>query len=208
MARPRVVILSAGASRRLGQPKALAQLPGGQPLFRLIRAATQATGVAPIVVTGAHHGKIAEALSTTPDAAHALVCYNPNWANGRTGSLICAAELAGPHDVCVLPVDHPRIGTELLDALFEEWERKASPANGWLAPASGDPPKPGHPIVIGRDLIASLLAQKETWQGLPLSQLRAQAAPLWMLPTDDATIHENLDRPSDLEALRAIDTPR
>lgn len=200
-----MVLLAAGASRRLGQPKALAELPQGTPLARLSRAATEAAGRPPTLVTGAHHAELCAAAEDLPPAFRPLICHNPVWERGRTGSLISAAREIGPTDLCVLPIDHPRISSGLLERLFSEWRVQGAPARGWLAPAHGSPPVPGHPIVIGRALVGLLLEDPTPWQARPLFELRSQADPLWLLPVDDPTILENLDLPEDLAALRELD---
>ena len=61
--KPALVVLAAGASRRLGECKALVDLNGSSPLERLLRAGGPASHGPVLVVTGAHHGEIAEALA-------------------------------------------------------------------------------------------------------------------------------------------------
>ncbi len=217
MGTPRVVILAAGASRRLGQPKALVELPGGRPVTRLVAAARAAGDEHPLVVAGAHFAEIEVELRRALRASTPIeACHNLAWERGRTGSLVVAAERTGAVDLCVLPVDHPRIDSALLTALFAAWEEAGSPPLGWLAPGfrAAHPEdtqspeatlRPGHPVVIGAQLVARLLADPETWSTRPLFELRQAATPLWMLPTRDVAVVENLDRPEDLEVIRARD---
>lgn len=207
---PSIVILAAGASSRLGQPKALVELPGGLPIVRLVKASLLASGHTPVVVTGAHHEAIQNALESAFENGPLLgdsvrVCRNTNWKTGRTGSLIAAAAMTGQVDLCVLPVDHPRISSASLEALLAEWAHAGSPAKGWLAPGCGNPMRPGHPVVIGRGLIGLLLSSIETWSQRPLHDLRKLSETLWMLPTKEISVLENLDRPEDLERIRRRD---
>jgi len=213
---PHVVILAAGASRRLGQPKALVDLPGGKPVTRLVRASHAAGDNRPLVVAGAHFDEIAEALhvafgSAADPAGRASfeLCPNPDWERGRTGSLVAAAARTGAVDLCVLPVDHPRVSAALLRALFDEWAAAGAPPLGWLAPGHRAAPdsalRPGHPVVLGSSLVARLCREPEAWSARPLFELRQAATPLWMLPTEDAAVIENLDRPEDLAQIRADD---
>ncbi len=203
---PRVVILAAGASRRLGEPKALVDLPGGRPVTRLVRAAREACGEDPLVITGAHHAEITAALAADLGDAAPASLFNPGWQAGRTGGLLLASRHAPGRDLCVLPVDHPRVDAALLTAIFDEWAAAGAPPRGWLAPGhasrKGDSPRPGHPIVIGRELAAGL---ESFGPDRPLRDLRATAEPLWLLPTDEVCVLENLDRPADLEEIRRAD---
>jgi CTP:molybdopterin cytidylyltransferase MocA len=142
---PAVIILAAGASVRLGQPKALCELPGGLPVLRLLRAAREAfpasASCAPhvIIVTGAHHDPIAAALEqagedTRPLAEGGLLLRNSSWELGRTSSIQLSAKACPGRDVLIAPVDHPRINAQLLGLLLEAWKEHGSPARGWLAP--------------------------------------------------------------------------
>ena len=51
------VILAAGASRRLGEPKALADLGGRSVIQRLVEVLGELPA-APLVITGHHHAEI------------------------------------------------------------------------------------------------------------------------------------------------------
>ena len=223
----RLVLLAAGASSRLGQPKALAPLPQGTPLERLLRAMhwAQVSSEAPLLITGRHDAEIRAALCGLPAVEQPNCHFNPDWATGRTTSILTAARHATDRDLLIAPVDHPRISSRLLHALCAEWQQRGAPARGWLAPGSAlaDPPnklrkssstdagtlRAGHPIVVGRDLIAVLLSAAASWSTRPLRDLRALADPLWMWPVldtlDALAIHENLDTPADLAALTRRD---
>ena len=88
------MVLAAGASRRLGEPKALADLGGRSALARLC-AALAANGGAPVlVVTGRHDAEIrahAEAEGLDVELLH-----NPDWERGRTSSVARASWSFGP----------------------------------------------------------------------------------------------------------------
>lgn len=223
-----MVLLAAGASSRLGQPKALTPLPQGTPLKRLLQAmhAAAVGPQAPLLITGRHDAEIRAALRNLPQAVQPSCHFNPDWATGRTTSIITAAQQASGQDLCIVPVDHPRLSSRLLRELCAEWQRRDAPAFGWLAPGnarasnrtelSKSPSiatqdlRPGHPIVIGRDLLTAMLNDASGWSARPLRELRQQAEPLWMWPVthplDALAIHENLDTPADLIALTQRDT--
>jgi len=78
-----VIILAAGASRRMGTPKQLL-LVGGKPL--VVRAAEAALGSSAwpvIVVVGAHAEKIRPPLAQLP----VIIADNPAWAEGMAASI-------------------------------------------------------------------------------------------------------------------------
>jgi molybdenum cofactor cytidylyltransferase len=89
------IILAAGASSRLGEPKQLLRFEGRPLLVRAIEA-TLASGAAPIVVVlGAHAEKIRPVLHGLP----ILIADNPAWAEGMSSSLrvgLNALEAAAP----------------------------------------------------------------------------------------------------------------
>lgn len=198
-ASPRVVLLCAGASSRLGEPKALALIGGRRVLERLAEAA-RSVDPAPLVVTGKHHAEI------EPVALElGLTCLrNTAWSEGRTGGLQLAAREAPGRDLLVSPADVPLVAPRTVRALAERWAAAGAPPEGWLAPAHaipGERRRFGHPILIGRGLVAAPL--EALGAGASLRQLREQAAPLLALDVDDPAILDDLDTPADLARLRA-----
>jgi len=200
----RLVVLCAGASRRLGQPKALAALgpaPGDRALLRLLAAGAALGDRQPLVVTGAEHERLLACLPANVEWVH-----NPEWRAGRTGSVRCAVARRAEADLCLAPVDVPRVSGATFAALAAAWARAGEPPGGWLAPCVPGPTgrRHGHPVVIGRRLLEDL-------QDLPpdraLHALRQRAAPLLELEVDDPTILEDLDTPLDLSRLRAAGIP-
>ena len=152
-----VVVLAAGASRRLGEPKALARIGDRTALQHLALAARTLTGgPRTLVVTGAHHEEIAahvEASALDVDVAH-----NPDWAQGRTGSVAVGAAARPGMDLVVAPIDAPLVPGEVFEALEREWKARGAPLAGWLAPATDGGSRYGHPVVLGRELARSAAA--------------------------------------------------
>lgn len=186
------VILAAGASRRLGQCKALVELDGRTILAALVEAARALGSAPPLVVAGAHAEEIAAQL---PEGCELLV--NEDWMAGRTGGLALAAARRADHDLAVLPVDVPRITAEVCKTMAAAWIAQGSPAMGWLAPRYRG--RFGHPILIGRALGRRL---STSGPDQPLSELRQKAEPLLSFETDCSAVLEDLDTPLDLAALR------
>lgn len=208
---PRIVILSAGASSRLGQPKALATLGGRAVLDWMLSAARQAlpNGGPALLITGAHHPEISAYLEQGA-AQHASplapeVVRSVRWRDGRTAGVQVAATMNPGVDLMIWPADVPLVAGSSLGALLQEWDRMGQPARGWLAPTlkealdTGSKARFGHPVILGAELASEV-------HGLapdaPLRALRAKASPLASLVVDDAAIVDDLDTPLDLERLR------
>lgn len=196
---PRAVLLCAGASSRLGEPKALATIGGRSVLERLIEAVA-GVDTRPLVVTGKDHGALEpEALRLGAD-----VVLNAGWEHGRTGSVAAGARARSGSDLVLVPADVPLVAPGTLDALVESWLGAGSPPHGWLAPRIELPDGRvafGHPVVIGRELCARDLPALPPDVGL--KALRGLAEPLLSAAVDDHAILDDLDTPEDLAALRA-----
>lgn len=202
--KPQVVLLAAGASARLGQPKALAPLPGGTPLERLVAAARPWSAGPVRVLTGAHRAAIEQAL---PAGAEAL--WHEAWALGRTSTVQAAIRTLPNQDLLLTPVDCPRVPSAVFAALVQAWWAAGNPPEGWLAPSfqasQNGSTSFGHPILIGRALAAQALA---LGPDQPLRDLRSLARPLWGVPVPHPEILEDLDTPEDLLQLWQRDRER
>lgn len=192
---PALAILAAGASRRLGQCKALVEWNGLATFERLARAGACFDAAPPLVVTGAHHESIAARAS-----AGVEVVLNAAWELGRLGSVRAARDARPGLDLCLAPVDAPLVEREVFEQLARAWRAASSPAEGWLAPrTAGDPPRFGHPIVVGRALLARL---EQLDPSRSLRDLRDLARPLLSVVTSSRAILDDLDTPEDLSRLR------
>ena len=120
-----IIILAAGASRRMGLPKQLLLL-GREPLVR--RTACQACHSKAdqvLVVTGAYASQVDDALCGMP----LKTVYNPNWAKGQAESVKAGVKAAQQQSraVIFLPADQPFVTAELLNRLIEAYN--AGPAS-------------------------------------------------------------------------------
>jgi len=188
---PRVVLLTAGASERLGEPKALVDLGGQSAIERLLDACGDPN---PLIVAGAHAALITAAVGT-----RAEVIDHPDWAAGRTGSVARAARHLGDVDLLLTPLDCPLVPWRVFDALRQTWQEAGAPPYGWLAPLDTASGQHGHPVLFGGSLAARVL---ELDPASPLRSLRALADPLLDVPVDSPEILDDLDTPEDLLRLR------
>ncbi|MCC3159270.1 nucleotidyltransferase family protein [Hymenobacter sp. 15J16-1T3B] len=147
------VLLAAGASTRMGQPKQL--LPyQGRTLLRRAAETALAAGCAPvIIVTGALHQELAVEVADLP----VQLVHNAVWEAGLGTSIgvgVQAVEDAAPEApaVLVLLTDQPLVTAELLRQLLREWQLSGLPV------ATGYADSVGVPAVFGRLVWPQLLA--------------------------------------------------
>ncbi len=198
---PVLVILAAGAGRRLGQAKGAADLLGGSTLDLLQRSARAGAGPGArgCVVTGAWAPLIRPRIAPGFREVHCAT-----WEQGRTGSLAAAAQAFPGCDLCVAPIDVPCVPPEVFRTLWATWAEAGAPERGWLSPCwapTGSAPRFGHPLVLGRGLAAELPGAHPDQ---PLRVWRARAEPLLRCWVDSPAILDDLDRPEDLRRLRRL----
>ena len=118
------IILAAGASTRLGQPKQLVMLDGERLLERAIRIARQA-GCEPVVVV---LGASAETILSECDLEEAAVVINADWEEGMAASIACgvAAVDGEVEGALVMACDQPAVTSAHLQALMNTGEVTAS----------------------------------------------------------------------------------
>jgi len=119
-----LVLLAAGASRRMGRPKQLLPIDG-RPLLRLVTERALRAPVSPVVVVlGAHADEIGPVLTGLP--VHRV--SNPEWEEGlgssvRAGveaALQLAPDLAG---LIILPADQPELPALHLENLITRFRQ-------------------------------------------------------------------------------------
>ncbi|NIM71265.1 MAG: NTP transferase domain-containing protein [Xanthomonadales bacterium] len=112
------LLLAAGGSRRLGQPKQLLRLGDASLVARGAAMLAQVCGTV-IVVTGAHAKAVEAALA----GLRAVVVRNPEWRQGQGRSIACAMH-AVPQDAAALLVllcDQWRVTPACLETLVAAW---------------------------------------------------------------------------------------
>jgi molybdenum cofactor cytidylyltransferase len=146
------IVLAAGASTRLGQPKQLLQINGESLLHRTIRLAEEA-GCAPIFVV---LGFEAERMQRETADLDVSVVLNPEWQSGMGSSLRSGmkALMKGsqlPPKVVLLLSDQPMLSSEILFSLV-----KKSAGTDSLIVASSYTGRLGVPAVFRKELYPDL----------------------------------------------------
>ncbi|MEN8235315.1 MAG: nucleotidyltransferase family protein [Actinomycetota bacterium] len=155
------IVLAAGASERMGEPKLL--LPfGDTTVLNATLAAVEASSVDQVVVvTGCNAGRIEESITTE----RATVVRNPDYRRGNMSSFLTGVDAVPESDVFVLVAgDLPAVRTEAIDAFVERWRS----GQLWAAVARYRD-RIAHPFLLSRAAVEharEVLGDKVLWRAL------------------------------------------
>lgn len=188
------IVLAAGASTRLGQPKQLLRLPafGGETLLERVAHLAHEAGAAPVYLV---LGSDAEIIVRETALSNFRVLQNIEWAEGMASSLrlgirAMRREIPAASGALLLVCDQPALTCEHLRQLLAS--HQAQPAHIVASSYAG---RRGVPAVIPRAEFAKLLA------------LQGDVGARAFLRTSDVPIDEiafprgewDIDIPDDLE---------
>jgi molybdenum cofactor cytidylyltransferase len=188
------VVLAAGASTRLGQPKQLVRIDGESLLRRTARLALEA-GCSPVLVV---LGFEAETLRAELHGLAVDVLVNHEWQEGMGASLRSGIEALRksdpqPNAVLVLVCDQPRLTADHLRTLLARHQSYRQVA----ITASVYAQRAGVPAVFAAKLFSPLLASSGDRGARDL--IRAHAAEVQGIPWTAGEL--DLDLPEDLTAI-------
>ena len=180
-----VIVLAAGRSSRLGQPKALVDVDGRPLIAHLIQRLQRINDVEITIVT--NNDILADVYHACPETN---VVLNPDPEKGRTGSIQCGLtsilERKGrlPKLVLIVPVDRPGWSVDIAMHLIAS---SATSSPVWDG-------RGGHPLMIaGDDVNTVYLADSNA----PLSSLIERDK----LDVEFPFLHLNIDTEDDLHEL-------
>ena len=179
------LILAAGAGSRFGaEPKLLAELEGRPVVAHVVDAAAAARSVSRVVVVIGARARLLTRAVWQP-GVELVECSD--WRGGQSASLRCGLRaIGGAERALVLVGDQPGVTAAAID-------RVAAEVPGSRAAYDG---RPGHPALLGPDLIAAARAL-EGDQGL-------RDVTSWRLvECGDVADGRDVDTPADLDALRS-----
>jgi len=188
------IILSAGESRRLGQPKALLSWKGAPFIHHVIKAARGA-GLSPlVVVSGAHTTQVQAACA----GMEVQLVHNPDWQEGQSASLKVGlrslpSEVGG---AVFLLADQPQIPSGLVRLLVEEHVAGLQPI---VAPLVDG--RRANPVLFDRLTFPSLMALSGDVGGRALF---AKYRIAWV-PWHDPAILLDVDTQEDYQKLLELD---
>src|SRR5437879_9723840 len=144
------VVLAAGASERMGRPKALLDFRGRAFVVRILES-LEALGVEPrVVVLGPDAARVRPSLATHD----CVIVENPDLTSHAIGSLraaLAALEPIRPSGIVAWPVDLPHVRVATLERLLEAHRRSGAPA---VVPSFAE--RRGHPVIWDQTLFSEL----------------------------------------------------
>ncbi len=184
------ILLAAGASSRMGRPKALLEYQGETFLDRQI-ALYASLGARVICVLGHDASFIASRLRR---AGEALLVLNPAPESGQLGSLQCGLRALGSADDAFFftPADSPGVRPETLAALLAGFD-----------PGSADFVQPernglhGHPVLAAAAMAARFLSLSPDQSARDLIRSCRRR----FIPVDDPFVLLDVDTPEIYQAL-------
>lgn len=196
------VVLAAGKSTRMGQPKALLPLDADQTfLSRLVFTLCEAGLEDVVVVVGHHAPAIIEAFDRSPAVARFVV--NDDYERGQLSSLqagLRVVDRPGVVAALVALVDVPLVSASTVRTILERYRRTHAPI---VRPVRGG--RHGHPVLIDRVLFDQLQAADPA-EGAK-SIIYAQVSPAGDVEIDDDWAFVDIDTPAEYErALKSLGT--
>jgi len=148
-----IIILAAGASRRLGHPKQLLD-HGGLPLLSHTAEAALSTGIRPVIVV---LGAEADAIRPSVEREGLTTVVNPDWREGLASSLRTGLQhridTAPQVETAILMVcDQPYVSAGIIKALLQRREQTGLPAAACTYAG-----RMGTPALFHRSLFGELL---------------------------------------------------
>jgi molybdenum cofactor cytidylyltransferase len=187
------IVLAAGGSSRLGQPKQVITWRG-RPLVRHVVDVAVKRGLDPVVVvTGAYADQVERSLSEI----EVVLAHNSDWETGQSASVRSGIEALPDHieAVVFLLADMPLVPHELIGDILQTHQRTLSPI---VAPRAGD--RRANPVLFDRETFEALLTLEGDQGGRSLFDHFEVEWVVW-----DDEILLDIDTASDLEQLRALE---
>jgi len=192
------IILAAGDSTRMGTPKALLPDPDGRPFVaRLVRSFSAAGLDEIVIVTGATHDAIVEALAADGPPVGPVCVGNPDPSRGQLSSLWVGLDAVARPDVdgvLVTPVDIPMIRPTTIRQVVEAWSHTRAPI---VRPAVGA--RHGHPVLFDR-IVFDDLRRAALTEGAGVV-VHANIDRVVNVAVDDEGCLLDVDTPADYQAI-------
>ncbi|MGH9387329.1 MAG: nucleotidyltransferase family protein [Vicinamibacterales bacterium] len=192
----KALLLAAGASSRMGRPKAGLPLGDRGTVLSVGVEALLNSGFADVtVVAGAHPESVR--LASQPHAARTRLVEHKEWEQGQLSSLLAGLDAISVPDleaVAVLLVDVPLVRPETIRAVVAAWQATRAPI---VRPVDGD--RHGHPVVFDAAVFDDL-RRADLSVGAKAVFATHQARVL-NVAVNDRWAFEDLDTPEDYERI-------
>jgi molybdenum cofactor cytidylyltransferase len=188
------LVLGAGASQRLGQPKQLLPYGGETLLGRVVSQAQCAKGLDEVLVV---LGRAADQIRQQIDFGSARVVENPEFRDGCASSYRAGIGAVSSKSDAIMIIlgDQPGIRPELIDKVAEEWRQGGSEIA--LCSYRG---KLGHPMIFAKSLFEQLMSlhgDKAAWKLVDANAEMVQEIPIDLPSPDDINTCDDLEKLSE-----------
>jgi molybdenum cofactor cytidylyltransferase len=186
------IVLAAGGSARMGQPKQLLHI-GDRPMVRHVTETVMAVGLAQVVVvTGADAEAVSAALADLP----VDIVLNESWAEGMSGSIRAGlGALRSEIQAAMLVLgDQPALTPEALEMLVARY--RATRAH-IIAPFYQG--RRGNPVLFDRVMFSELLAVQGDRGGRLLVERHRDEVE--RVDLQDPAVIMDIDSPQDYEGI-------
>ncbi len=192
------VLLTAGQSRRMGQPKGLLEW-AGKPLLRHQVDVLLGSGVGEIAVVLGEG--VDELAPLVPDDRRVRTVWNARHAEGRSGSVVLGALALRDRDaVMFCNVDQP-----LSTSLVDDFLGGAAEVPDFPIAVAAFGGKRGHPVLIRRALFPEVTSISESSEGLK-AVIRKDPTRVLTVPVDSPNAHLGFNTRDEYEnAVRRLD---
>jgi CTP:molybdopterin cytidylyltransferase MocA len=193
------IVLAAGLSRRMGEPKAFLRAGEGSFLDRVVHALGAACDRV-IVVTGPNDQPAARDIAEAATRLGASVAINPDRGSPQLRSLQAGLAAVPPEARAVIacPVDIPDVSPSLALQLARVFSDSGAPV---VLPSHGG--KHGHPVLFARSVFTEL-ARTDLPEGAR-SVVHAHRGELREVPVD--VLPADVDTPEDYRRWREAACP-
>jgi CTP:molybdopterin cytidylyltransferase MocA len=181
------IILAAGASSRMGTPKALLDYRGETFVGRLVRVLGETCN--PVIVVLGYHAEALRAAMPAP----AKIVVNPDPSRGQLSSLQSGLSALPPEadGFAFIPVDSPAVEADTVAKLVRAFEQR-DPSTLFVIPRQFG--HRGHPVLAARSIAAELLALPPTAEAREV--VHAHVDRTEYVDVDDAGIFTDVDDPA------------
>jgi molybdenum cofactor cytidylyltransferase len=191
------IVLAAGASSRMGRPKAA--LPLGQTgetvLSRVVRTLLDGGAPKVVVVAGAHLDAVRSAMPVREPRAR--VIEHAGWQKGQLSSLLAGLDTVDDpllEAALVTLVDVPLVRSSTVAEVIAAWRRTRAPI---VRPANGE--RHGHPVMFDRSVFCDLRAADPNTGAKAVFAIHRDR--IVNVTVEDAGAFEDIDTPADYEKI-------
>jgi molybdenum cofactor cytidylyltransferase len=186
------VVLAAGLSSRMGQPKANMPLDDADTFLTRIVRTFLAAGIDDVVIVVGHEAEAIVSMFGRSGLA-ARFAHNANVASGQFSSLLVglnAVDRPGVAAMLLTLVDVPLVTSATVRAVIDQYQRTRAPI---VRPTSGS--RHGHPVLIDRSIFDALRRADPAVGARAV--VRAHASTAGDLASDDEGAFTDIDTPED-----------